>query len=979
MKKNDKKYLWRGLTATLAPVTAVLIVLTNLMFLYKGNVDLVMGTTPDLVETTDDTNYFPSKYGALNAENLEKLLADEKAFNVQVQEEGSVLVKNNGALPLKGEERAVTLFGKSTADPLYRGASGGSGFSAKRGISLKKALENEGFRVNETMFKAYASSTTKRTTAEAEGASIGEEQIDFYNSSLKDSYASDYNDVAIVMFTRVSGEGNDMNVKDADGVPELSLHQQEKDLLKMIKDSGKFKKTVVLINSGNPMDLGWLDEAEYGVDACLWIGLPGNYGFEGVANVLTGKSDVTGHFVDTYATNSLSSPAMQNFGHNYFTNSDKKYQREYVVYAENIYVGYKYYETRYQDQVLGINNANSSAGVFASKGGWNYAEEMAYPFGYGTSYSDFTQEVESITWDRSAHMLTAEVKVTNNGSDAYSGASKSTVQLYAQLPYIEGGVEKSAIQLVGFAKSGILKAGESETVKVEVSDYHFATYDETRTNGADPSKTGCYVFDEGDYYFAVGDDCHDALNNVLAARGVSGLFDEKGNSVEGDPSKAVKDTLTASDNTTYATSPYTDEVVSNQFADVNINYFQKDAVQYLTRADWNTFPKTAVLSVTDEMKKLLDANTYVKSPDAPSAKQTFETSADNGLSLVDLRQADFNDERWDLLIDQMTMRELAANTADQLGSNAVSSIGKPKMASCDGPDGISGTYKVGSGDTGTCYVCEVVLSSTYNVELSKARGEFMAEDALYLGVSWVWGPGADHHRHPYGGRNFEYYSEDGNLAYMISAPQLKAMQDGGLISGLKHFVLNDQEIDRHGISTFLTEQALRENNLRSFEGALATNSALGVMSAFNRIGCTPTMQSVSLLTNVLRKEWGFIGVCITDASQDGADYMRTYEGVIAGSDVWCMDQLRIDPLLTQIRNNDDGTVMEYLRLANKRFLYAASRSNAMNGLSSHTKVSSSVSWWQPAMIVIDCVFGAVALGCLVMTVLSAHVFSRKEG
>ncbi len=973
---KDKKTLWRGLSSVFALLAATSLVCTDLLFLYKGNVDLVLGTTPEVSTAEGDTNYFPSSYGELSAENLKKLKADEKAFNVQVSEEGSVLVKNNGALPLRENERSVTLFGRSTADPLYRGASGGSGFSTKSGITLYDAFKNAGFSINDTLFNAYKTSSTKRTTAEWTGASIGEEAPSFYTDELKASYAEKYNDVAVVMFTRVSGEGNDMNVVDADGVPELSLHESEAALLKMIKESGKFKKTIVLINSGNAMDLGFAEQEEYGVDACLWIGLPGNHGFEGVVNVLTGKSDVTGRFVDTYATDSLSSPAMQNVGHNYYTNMTSKYQKEYVVYAEDIYVGYKYYETRYYDQVMGLHNAASSAGVFASDTTWNYAEEMAYPFGYGLSYSAFTQEVESIEWNRSTHKVTANVKVTNLGGENYDGESKSVVELYVNVPYIEGGVEKSAIQLIGFGKTDSLKKGESQTVTVETDDYLFASYDRTATNGADPAKKGCYIFDKGDYTFAIGADAHDALNNVLAEQGASGMFDIFGNPVSGNENNAVTITLDAYDNTTYAVSPHTGEVVCNQFDDADINYFGEGTVQYLTRKDWKTFPTTAVLTATEEMKRALDANTYQKPADAPEAS-SFTSSAKNNLMLVDMREVPYEDEEtWNRFLDQFTIRELVVNTADQLGSDAVTSVGKKKAASTDGPDGIAGTYKIGEADTGTCFGCEVLLTSTWNLELSALRGKYMAEDAQYLGVTWVWGPGADLHRTPYGGRNFEYYSEDGNMAYLFAKPQLGAMMKGGLITGLKHFALNDQETDRHGISTFITEQALRENNLRAFEGGLAEGNTLGVMSAFNRIGCVPTMQSYSLLTQVLRNEWGFQGVCITDASQDGADYMRTLEGATAGSDVWCMDQTRTETLFNAAKRDANGDIVRALRRANKNFMYALSRSNLINGLTSETAITQTVSWWQPAVIVLDCVLGAAAIAFTALAVVD--VLKKKK-
>lgn len=288
----------------------------------------------------------------------------------------------------------------------------------------------------------------------------------------------------------------------------------------MINDSGKFGKIIVLVNSPFPMDLQWIEDPQYGVDACLTFGAAGDVGFIGVANILTGKADPSGHLVDTYAADSMSAPAMRNFGDFTFSNHNTQYENKYVVYAENIYVGYKYYETRYHDQVLGINNATGSAGVYESQGNsWNYADEMAYTYGYGLSYSQFTQEVTSIEWDKENHEVVAKVTVTNNGPENgsnYSGKAKSVVQLYASLPYEDGQAQKSAIQMIGFAKTPELEVGKPYEIEVRADDYLFATYDENATNGADSSRKGCYVFDEGDYYFAIGDNAHDALNNVMA-------------------------------------------------------------------------------------------------------------------------------------------------------------------------------------------------------------------------------------------------------------------------------------------------------------------------------------------------------------------------------------------------------------------------------------------------------------------------------
>ena len=494
-------------------------------------------------------------------------------------------------------------------------------------MNLYDAMKAAGFAINDAVYDVIDAGDT----AFGKTGDIGELDVSVY-TPVQSSF-DDYGDAAIVVLRRYGGEEGELNHGMGDGglddgnrtpwedgpagVPELSLHQEEKDLLNMIRTSGKFDKTIVLVNSGYAMDLGWLDE--YDVDACLWIGYPGGYGMTGVANILAGQADPSGRLVDTYATDSLSSPAIQNSGNRKFTNLSTLYKNKFTVYAEGIYVGYKYYETRYQDCVLNVNNAKSSAGTFASEGGeWNYADEMAYTFGSGESYAGFTQELTALDWNRETHTVTATVEVTNNGDETYKGKSKDVVQLYVQLPWEEGQAEKSAIQLADFGKTIELASGESDEVELEFSDYIFATYDEEATNGADESKKGCYTFDAGKYYFAIGNDAHDALNNVLAYREVSGLYDAEGESVTGDKSKVRAFEVEALDNTTYAKSQRTGEVVSNRFEDRDLNYFIEDKVTYLTRGDWNTFPKPIEnFAATDEIKDLMENSQYEKPADVP--------------------------------------------------------------------------------------------------------------------------------------------------------------------------------------------------------------------------------------------------------------------------------------------------------------------------------------------------------------------------
>lgn len=958
-------------------VLALAVSLTGTAFYYSGYVNSFLGLTGGQnIEVSGETNYYPSAYGELNAENSERLLADTRDHNIRAMHEGAVLLRNeNNALPLSAEERSVTFFGNSVKDPVYKSNAGNASFNADRGGELYAAFEAAGFEINPVLREAYANSGVNRSSTATRGtSSIGEVPVNFYTDDLKASFADNYNDVAFVLLTRYGGEGVDLDPMDAEGVPMLSLHQEEADLLRMIHDSGAFAKTVVLINSPYAMDVEWIEQEEYGVDACLVFGAVGDYGFIGLTDILTGTSDVSGHLPDTWASSSLSAPAMQNFGDYQFTNLEKMYSDRYLVYAEDIYVGYKYYETRYQDQVLGINNAGSTAGAFASAEGWDYAAEMAYPFGYGLSYAQFTQEVESITWDQDAHTVTAQVKVTNDGG--FDGVSKSLVQLYAQAPWEPGQVEKSAVQLIGFQKTGELAAGESETVTITVPDYYFASYDENAVNGADSTKTGCYILDPGEYYFAIGDSSHDALNNILAAKGANGMFDEKGNTVPGDSSKAVKAELAAYDNTTWAVHPSTGTVVSNQLQDADLNEHLPDAVTYLTRADWNTFPVSVTgLTATDAMAEGMVGATYVKPADAPdTGDMTF--GEDAGLKLVGMKDVPYGDEEWQAFIEQLSINQVATICGDNRGNVAIPEVGKPANASTNGPCGIQGSYVKGSGKACTLYVDEPIQAATFNLELAAERGALMAEEAMYADVTMVFGPGANIHRTAYLGRNSEYFSEDGMLSYFMSRDTARTMTEKGIITGFKHFCLNDQEVNRHGVATFSTEQTCREIYFRAFEGAMSDDNALGVMTSYNRIGLTASPAHRGAQIEILRNEWGFKGINITDSSKDASDYVLTAECITSGTDLFLSDTGRTSQLTNLAIKERDGNILSWMQTANKHFYYAHSRSILINGLSTETVIEQTIYWWQPTLIGICIGVGVLAAASL--AVFFGKAYLRKE-
>jgi beta-glucosidase len=973
--------MWRGFTAILAILLSFSILMTNLLISWSGQVNIFLNVSAPTIEADENSIVYDSAYG-LSDEGLVKMLEASDAHDTQTMIEGAVLLKNeNAALPLADTEKRVTLFGRASADPVYRGNSGGPSMDEDRQVSLYDALTAEGFAINDTLFNAYAQSDVKRVKGDPDWF-IGEVDSSFYTEELKASFAEDYQDAAIVVFSRDGGEGKDLAMSDRDGISYLALHDTEKDLLRMIQESGKFEKTIVLINSAYPMELGWLDEEEYGVDAALWMGTPGLKGFTGVAQILSGAAEPSGRLIDTYAANSLSAPAVRNAGDFTFSNTGE----HYVVEAEGIYVGYKYYETRYQDQVLGINNANSEAGIYAGEQeGWDYAAEMVYSFGYGLSYADFSQELLSMDWNRDEHTLTAVVKVTNQGypeNSSYKGTAKSVVELYASLPYETGQAEKSAIQLIGFGKTDQLAVGESEEVTIVVDDYLFATYDSNAVNGADTSKMGCYVFDAGDYYFAIGSDCHDALNNVIAAKTEEDtnvqLFDAAGNLVTGDTAKTVCVTLSETDNTTYAVSVETGEVVSNQFETADLNYFKPDEVTYLTRDDWNTYPVSYTdLSATDEMIALFSDDTYDVPDDAPSY-DSFAQETDHDLMLADMKDVAFDDdETWDLFLDQLSLQELSSVIGDNFGQEAVETVGKPVNTNNDGPAGTQGTYQYGNHGAATVHVGEAVAAATWNQTLLEERGSFIAEDCLFVGTQQLWSPGANIHRTPFSGRNFEYYSEDSIMSYLMGAAQTAGMQEKGLNAAIKHFCANDQETNRSGLCVFMSEQGYRQGPLKGFEGAFTKGGALGTMMSFSRIGCVRMYQDAATLTQVLRNEWGFEGVTITD-SVKGETGVSTVASLASGTDTFNADPGRSSEVLKYLVANKDGYILQCLRQANKRFYYAMANSNLMNGLTRDMVISDFVPWWHKALYALDIVIGVLTVACAGLFIYHAFGKRRKE-
>ncbi len=950
MKKAN---LFRGIAACTGALGILGTCITVQRFNWSGSINQFLGIESGNV-TGNGSMVYASSYGELNAENLAKLVKDEIAYCKEEMEEGAVLLENDGVLPLDASVKNVSLFGRASYDIIYKSHAGGGIVSAASAISLKKAREDSGFKVNDTLYNAYAGSSTKRVKGSKEETSlIGEEQASFYTDSIKQSFNS-YKDAAIVVLSRDSGEGQDFNKKDAEGVPQLSLHQSEKDRLTRIKNAG-FKKTIVLINSGNAREVSELKE--YGVNAVRWIGEPGRYGLAGVPSLLKGEANPSGRLVDTYATDSLSAPARANFGDFTFQGSDST---KYVVYTEGIYVGYKYYETRYEDSILSRFGASSDVGTFASKGSsWNYADEVSYPFGHGLSYTTFSQTLDDFSYDQSKDQYVATITVKNTGNVA----GKSVAELYRQSPYTDydkaNKVEKSAIQIVGFGKTKTLKAGESETRKITVDRYLTASYDCHNAKS--------YILDAGDYYFALGDDAHDALNNVLSAKGYSSaLVDFDGNKVTGNKDKAYKYTLSERDTQTYKKSNYTDETVTNVFTDdyaTDANdFYDDDPVTYLTRQDWaGTFPTApTVLTINDKITKARVSRYYEKDSNTAGLTQDQINGVDASIQFKDRYGVAYDDPKWDTFLSQLSIHDRSLIISDSLGQGAITSVTKPANKNADGPDGYGRNYRYGDQESPTCYNIQNLASSTWSTERMAKRGSFYGEDCIYSRGQMAWAPGLDIHRTPYGGRNFEYSSEDGLFTGIRMAAETKARAEKGVIASPKHLFGNEQETNRSGACTFFTEQTARELNLRAFEIPFTKGKAGGARLARNRIGCKRSPVAKTTLTNILRKEWGFTGILVTDSSGAENDRIPTVESLLAGTGRFCLAR-RTTTIEKAITDNNDSYLYEVLKETNHRFYYNYVNSTLINGLANDSVVSDVIGWWQPTVIIIDSLLGALCL------------------
>lgn len=980
----------------------------------------------------ESKNTFTSDY-----ESMDEVKRTDQEIAELLTEEGCVLLKNNGALPLANDAK-VTILGHSSTNILVCGTGSAdinatldvtkypSTLKSANGyLTLKAALEERSnVTVNDTVWKTYMNWTEKETYKT--NPAKGDNSIRGGDGSVKGSYLvnevpwetltaqngvmgsfAQYPDAAIVVVSRLGGEMYDLpsSVESQGNADEtvngsgnsLELTIQERELIHEAKQ--QFGKVIVLINSANPIECDFLTAADSEVDAAMWIGYTGLVGLYGVADLLVGNANPSGRLVDTYCNDNTTNPAMVNFYGQMWSNAvelgatydaangkwkgsglmvgssggDLDGNMFFNAYQEGIYVGYRYYETRYADAVAGTGNT----------AGYDYLSDVAYPFGYGLSYTTFDYSDISYTPSADGKSIVVSVKVTNTGDVP----GKDVVEVYFQSEYTAydraNSIEKAAVELCGFAKTGILASGASEVVTITVDKEEFRTYDR--------KGTGTYIMDEGDYYLTIGTDAHDALNNILAKQGFTGMVaaghktDSTGNA------ELVYTWHEDMDTKTYSVSAATGNAITNQFQSGDLSYYGGEDIAYVSRSDWEgTFPKAKLeLELTKGMQdEMTGIKQYVMEVVPGETMPTLDSKA-TSYKLSDMIGLEYEDSKWEDLLNQMSYDELCNLIGvGYHGTIHLSSVSKPETHDENGPQGFSAnlTDLTGNAITLCAYTDENIMAATWNVELMEEIGEHIGEDGLWANYSGLYGPAMNTHRTAYSGRNFEYYSEDGFLGGKIAAAEVKGIQSKGVYVFLKHFALNDCETSCRSVSTFVNEQAIRELYLQPFEHAVVEGGAYNVMNAFSRVGVVWAGAHEGLMTAVLRNEWGCRGFGISDYTNTSyatsAHGRGTYDallGVLAGTDTFDSSSTTTQAYQLLVYNAVDPAVNDVhlvnaMRQAAHRILYTVANSNAMK---TDGVIVSTMNWWQFSIIE-GIILSSVAAVVFVTLTVVGIVRYRKE-
>ena len=880
----------------------------------------------------------------------DEAIDEAKALCTEIAEEGIVLLKNeDSALPL-AEGTKVNVFGWSSTNPIYGGTGSGALSDAYPTVDFLTGLTDSGIEYNQDLVDFYTFWRTERPTVGMMGQdwTIPEPKVSEYGSLITD--AKNYSDTAIFFIARSGGEGADLptsydgedtfstegmfgasGVRYSDQADDLDasksyleLSNREQALLDEV--TANFDNVIVVVNSANAMELGFVNDYSQ-IKSVLYCPGTGQTGFDGLGEILAGKVNPSGKTADTFVADLFNTPSANNFGdfdytnmtefgvENMFAEGGMAYPT-FVNYVEGIYVGYKYYETAYAEAVSGNMD-------------FDYDAEVVYPFGYGLSYTTFSQEMGDITNDGTT--VSFDVTVTNTGDVA----GKDVVEVYYNPPYTNGGIEKAAANLVEFAKTDALEPGASQTITISFALEDMASYD---TYGE-----GCYVLEAGDYEISINSDSHNKIAAKTVTVDSTVVYDES--------NKRESDAVAA----------------TNQFQ------FAEGDVTYLSRADGfaNYDEATAaptIFELSDEYKSTYVNNTNYKEEDYNNDSDVMPTTgAKNGVQLKELRGLDYDDAKWDTLLDEMTVEEM--NTLIELGgyeTSAVESIGKVMTYDCDGPASINNNF-TGQGSIG--FPAAVMIACTWNKDMARAFGQSIGRMANDMDVSGWYAPATNTHRSAFAGRNFEYYSEDGVLAGWMCANAVSGARQWGVYSYIKHFATNDQETNRTGLlCTWLNEQSMREIYLKSFEIAFKNSDPGATMVAFNNIGVEPAEACSALLNTVLRGEWGFRGFAETDYF-GGYGYQDADRMIRNGCDLmlatYSTDQ-------SKVSDQESATSVIAMRQASKNILYTVVNSRAYDSV-----INTGLPTWEKILFAIDAIL-VILLAILECLAIKKYLAKKKE-
>lgn len=902
---RGKRFLIRG-EAAIAMVLAVVVCVNMICF---GPMSTLIGLATGNGTLSDETN--------------------EEAAEVaeEIMEDGIVLLKNESLLPLN-ETKKLNIFGWESINPAYGGAGSGGINDLYDIVSLNQGLENAGFSINQELVDFYNNygADNPEMSIQKQSWTLPEPPVDTYSDELIKS-AKEYSDVAVVVLSRKAGEGHndipmdvrkaayDNNSDEYDDFPEgehyLQLSQTERDMVDMV--CSNFDNVIVVYNGANQFELGFADEYPQ-IKSVVWCPGTGNVGFNALGKVFSGEVNPSGKTPDTFIYDMTTAPWWNNAEKTEYTNladlavegmnagTAQVYAPAFTNYVEGIYVGYKYYETA------------------AQEGAIDYDKTIQYPFGYGLSYTEFEQKMGEL--EEKDGQISVDVEVTNTGDVA----GKDVVEVYYEPPYTNGGIEKSSANLIEFAKTDLLQPGESQTVTVTFSIEDMASYDENHAKA--------YVLEKGDYAISINSDSHTVLDQKTYTADKDVVY-------KGENKRASDDTA-----------------ATNVFEDA------KGDVTYLSRADHfanyeeaTAAPASAELGepyVSEyHLNSNFDKTTYLNDEDVMPT-----TGADNGLTLADMRDADYDDPRWEKLLDQLTVDEMA-NMIAMAGyqTAAMDSVGKVATLDFDGPAAINNNF-TGVGSIG--FPIEVVVASTWNKELAQAWGECMGKISQEMGAEGWYAPGMNTHRTAFGARNYEYFSEDGVLAGNMGAKAVEGARKYGVYSYIKHFAL--YEGNAKMVSVWSNEQAIREIYLKPFEISVKQGGANAVMVSWSFLGDKWTGESSNLMNTVLRDEWGFRGMALTDFFRNNGHGFMNADAALANG---------VDAMLStfngeenNVANSEHPTAVLQMRNACKNVMYTVVSSWAYDGEHEETGMEN----WKKAGIGIDIVIALFMAGMEVLVI-----------